>query len=353
MVLGRAVYSGNGRVLLDSGTALTKIALLTLAKHRITEIIVRDSRTADVFVHPMISPEVEAVASQALWGLDAESLADGTLSDQALNQVERSVNAIARELFPEALGEVCVTGCLSFEDYKFLQPAKVAGLSLCIGKSVGYDIYELSELGIAAMMMNVSYALAPSWLMDQSETLEEKINQEIPRHPERSAEILMQYSRFTPTVLEAVCQHHERWDGSGYPARLQGEDISPFARIIAMADTYFEMVSRRPGREAYMPHEAVEFILAYNAVLFDPELVQIFTRLVPLYPTGTTVRLNTGELGIICDANLGHIGRPVIRVCFNSEKGILAKPYEINLAEARNQHRLVDTVDAHLPLWEE
>ena len=128
--------------------------------------------------------------------------------------------------------------------------------------------------------------------------------------------------------MEAVGQHHERWDGSGYPARMQGEDISPFARIIAMADTYFEMVSRRPGREAYMPHEAVEFILAYNGVLFDPELVQIFTRLVPLYPTGTTVRLNTGELGIICDANMSHIGRPVMRVCFNSEQGILAKPYK-------------------------
>ncbi len=353
MILGRAVYSGNGQVLLDSGTELTKFALLTLAKHRINEIIVRDSRTADVLVHSLIPPEVEAVTAQALCELDAESLADGTLSDQALNHVERSVNAIARTLFPQALGEVSVSGCLSYEDYKFLQPAKVAGLSLCIGRSVGYDIFELSELGMAAMMMNVSYSLAPSWIMDQTDSLEEKINQEIPRHPERSAEILGQYDRFTPPILEAVGQHHERWDGSGYPARMQGEDISPFARIIAMADTYFEMVSRRPGREAYMPHEAVEFILAYNGVLFDPELVQIFTRLVPLYPTGTTVRLNTGELGIICDANMSHIGRPVMRVCFNSEQGILAKPYKINLAEARHQHRLVDTVDAHLPLWEE
>ena len=353
MVLGRPVYSGNGYVLLDSGTELTKNSLLALAKHRVGEIFVRDSRTADVLVHPMIAPEVEALAAQALWRLDADGLANGTLSDEPLNHVERSINAMARELFPEALGEACVTGCLSFEDYKFLQPAKVAGLCICIGKSVGYDILELAELGMAALMMNVGYGLAQSWMMDQAEILTEKINQEIPRHPERGAEILKQYGRFTPGTLEAVLQHHERWDGSGYPGRLEGEDIAPFARIIAVADTYYEMVSRRPGREPYMPHEAVEFILAYSGVLFDPELVRIVTRLVPLYPTGTTVRVNTGELGIISDANLGHIGRPVVRVCFNSESGTLAKPYDMNLAEPRHQHRLVETVNAHLPLLEE
>jgi len=353
MVLDRTVYSSNGYLLLDLGTELNKRALLTLAKHRVTEVFVRDSRTTDMFVHPMIAPEVEALAAQALWRLEAGHLADGTLSEEPLNHVERSINAMARELFPEALGEACVTGCLSLEDYKFLQPAKVAGLALCIGKSVGYDLFELANLGMAALMMNVGYALAPSWMMDQAGGLPEKINQEIPRHPERGAEILGQYGRFTPEILESVLQHHERWDGSGYPARLQGEDVSPFARIIAMADTYYEMVSRRPGREPYMPHEAVEFILAYNGVLFDPELVQIFIRLVPLYPTGTTVRVNTGELGIISNANLGYIGRPVVRVCFNSESGILAKPYEMNLAEPRHQHRLVETVNAHLLLLEE
>ena len=353
MVLGRPVYSGNGYVLLDSGTELTKNALLALAKHRINEIFVRDSRTADVFVHPMIAPEVEALAAQALWRLDAEGLVNGAMSDEPLNHVERSVNAMARELFPQALGEACVTGCLSVEDYKYLQPAKVAALCLCIGRSVGYDLFELSKLAMAALMMNVGYVLAPSRMPEQTDPSLENINQEAPHHPELGTEILGQYDRFTPEMLEAILQHHERWDGSGYPGRLQGEEISPFARIIAVADTYFEMVSRTPDRDPYMPHEAVEFILAYNGVLFDPELVQIVARLVPLYPTGTTVRVNTGELGIISNANLGHIGRPVIRVCFDSESGILAKPYEINLAERQHQHRLVDTVDAHLPLLEE
>ena len=122
-------------------------------------------------------------------------------------------------------------------------------------------------------------------------------------------------------------------------------------RIIAIADTYYELVSLRPDRPPYMPHEAVEFIIAFSGELFDPELVRIFSRLVPLYPTGTTVRLNSGEVGIISDANVGHIARPTVRVCAMGRK--LRRPYDMNLSQAKYQDRLVVEVDPYLPLPEE
>ena len=152
-------------------------------------------------------------------------------------------------------------------------------------------------------------------------------------------------------VVEAVEQHHERWDGSGLPARLKGEDICHFARILAIADTYYELVSLMPDHEPYMPHEAAECIIAYSGALFDPELVKLFTRLVPLYPTGTTVELNSGEEGIISDSNVGHITRPTVRVCAMGRS--LRTPYDINLSEARYQDRLVVKVNPYLALPEE
>ena len=152
-------------------------------------------------------------------------------------------------------------------------------------------------------------------------------------------------------VVEAVEQHHERWDGSGFPARLKGEDICHFAHIIAIADTYYELVSLRPDREPYMPHEAAEFIIAYSGALFDPELVKLFTRLVPLYPTGTTVKLNSDEVGIISDSNVGHLARPIVRVCAMGRS--LRKPYDINLSEPKYQDRLVVEVDPYLPFPED
>ncbi len=222
---------------------------------------------------------------------------------------------------------------------------------MLIGKITGYDMFDLTKLGLSALMMNLGFVLVPPSAVDNPESLMEKVRQDIPRHPERVADILRAYTHLGKDVVEAVEQHHERWDGSGFPARLNGQDICHFARIIAIADTYYELVSLRPDREPYMPHEAAEFIIAYSGALFDPELVKLFTRLVPLYPTGTTVKLNSGEVGIISDSNVGHIARPIVRVCAMGSS--LRKPYDINLSEARYQDRLVVEVDPYLAFPEE
>ena len=327
MVLGRPVYDSTGNVLLDSGVDLTRIELTTLTKNRVAEIFIEDRRTADVLVHCPIAPELEAVAAKALSHLIAECRDRREIAGDPAARVEQAVNAMARELFPEILGEPNLSGCLSMEDYDYVQPAKVASLAMVMGRKAGYAMSDLAGLGLASLLMNLGYSLALPGTINTPNSLAEKVCQEIPRHPQRSAEILSEYRHFAPGVAEAVLQHHERWDGSGYPARLKGTEISHFARIIAIADTYYELVSRRPDRPAYMPHEAVEFILAYSSELFDPELAQLFTRVVPLYPTGTTVRLSTGEAGIVSDANLGHIGRPVVRLCTDSQGGALRPPF--------------------------
>ena len=84
--------------------------------------------------------------------------------------------------------------------------------------------------------------------------------------------------------------------------------------------------------------------MAYSGELFDPEIVQIFARQVPLYPTGITVQLNTGELGIVANSNLGHIGRPVVRICFSDTGRALREPYDLNLTEQEHQGRLITQV---------
>jgi HD-GYP domain-containing protein (c-di-GMP phosphodiesterase class II) len=205
---------------------------------------------------------------------------------------------------------------------------------------------------MAALLMNLGYCLVRSSILRSPNSLLEKVSQEILRHPDNGARLLEQVGSFNPEVIRAVEEHHERWDGSGFPARLKGSEISPFARIIAIADTYFELVSNRPGKPACMPHEAVEFILAGCGDLFDPELALVFVRLVPVYPAGTAVKLNTGELGIVSNGNPGHIARPVIRVCSDRKVGVVAKPYDIDLSESRNQSRLIAEVDPSMPLDE-
>ena len=259
---------------------------------------------------------------------------------------------MVREMFPAALGEANVSGCFSIEDYNYVQPTRAACLSMLIARRLDSGIVDTANLRMAALLMNLADMLnkdgsAPMSVDPFQETGDQPLKENT-NHPSQTVETLTKAKRFDPETVEAVLHHHERWDGSGYPSGLKQEQISPFARIIAIADIFYELVSKRPDREGYMPHEAIEYILAYSGELFDAVLVQLFTKLVPLYPTGTTVKLNTGEVGVVADANTGYMGRPIVRVCSLGGSNYVQRPYDINLAGPKHQNQLIVEVDAYL-----
>ncbi|HLF05535.1 MAG TPA: HD domain-containing phosphohydrolase [Dehalococcoidia bacterium] len=352
MVLGRTVYDTTGRVVLESGTKLNQDALRTLAVYRVGEVVVNDRRVVDVAVQPLVPPEMESAAAQVLRQLMTEGSGSRETDQELIREVENVVYTMARECFPEVVGEANVNGFLSSEDYLYAQPARVAGLCMLIAKRAGLDTQAMTQVGMAALLMNVGYVRVSARNLEAPGSMDERVLKELPQHAQHGAQLLGQYPQFGPEVIQAVEQHHERWNGTGYPNSVRGPQISPGARIIAVADTYYELVSRRPDQPPSMPHEAVEFILAYSGELFDPAMVQIFARLVPLYPSGITVRLNTGDVGIVVDSNLGHVGRPVVRVC-QAPGGPLRRPYDVNLADAEHQKLLVVEVDPFLPVPED
>jgi HD-GYP domain-containing protein (c-di-GMP phosphodiesterase class II) len=218
---------------------------------------------------------------------------------------------------------------------------KVAGLSLLMGKLLGYDRVELASLGAAALLKDVGYIRLPPGVADGPQGPEEGELSQVREHPSQGAEILGQSEDLGPEVIQAVLQHHERWDGGGYPNGLVGPEISSFARIVSIADSYYDLVSVRPWRPALMPHEAIEYVMAYSGEMFDPELVRLFARQVPLYPTGIMVELNTGEVAFVTDANVGHIGRPMVRICYDRNEAEEKNPYDVDLSDPRHQGQLI------------
>ena len=340
MVLGRALYDSGGIAILANGLSLDEESLTKLTIYGIGEIMIEDWRVADVAVQPLISPELEAEAAQALRQLLTESQGSDTIDPVLLAEVEKPVYAMTRELFPEVLGEANAAGCPTAQEYAYAQPAKVAGLALLMGRRAGYGMMELGALGMAAILMDIGYLkLDPSLRMKSAPTGSEA--QAILNHPVHTAELLRDYGRLQGEAALAVAQHHERWDGSGYPAGLRLDDMCVFARILSLADAYYELVSPRPERRAYMPHEAVEYVMAYSGELFDPQQVQVFSRNVPLYPTGVTVRLGSGEIAIVSDANVGHVGRPIVRICYDHRQRPVREPYDIDLSHQEYQDKLV------------
>ena len=223
-----------------------------------------------MLVKPVIAPELESASVQALDALIAQVKKTGEFDEALLQALQQSLNSMVREMFPAVLGEANASGCSTLEEYDSLQPTRVACLSMLIGRRLESGILDTANLGMSALLMNLGQALNSeefevSWASPpppgESPVSDDPAGDgEDHQHPNQSAELLMKTKRFDPETLESILHHHERWDGSRFPSGLTREQISPFARIIAIADTFYELVSARPDRPAYMPREAVEYI---------------------------------------------------------------------------------------------
>jgi len=124
--------------------------------------------------------------------------------------------------------------------------------------------------------------------------------------------------------------HHERLDGSGYPRGLAGEDVTEFARIVAIADVYDALTTDRCYRKKWPAHKAMEFLMERSQTEFDYRLVGLFTQQLAVYPNGSMVRLSDGRVGIICRQSTDMPLRPVVRVLFDAE-GNAVTPYEVDM----------------------
>ncbi len=342
MILARGVYDSMGTLILDTGTVLDAAHLPALARAEVRDIIVQDPRVDDVLIIPVVSEETEAKCIRLIHRL-LDSNRGKLLKDTKLDlaAVDRLVKVIIQGFYSAFMGEINLEGCLSLGNYDYIHPMKTTGLSLLIGKEAGYSRSDLVSLGMATFLQNIGYVLVPESILVNLEPSAQEKSPEFRKHPQFGYQIVQQHGHLDARVAEAIGQHHERWSGTGYPKGLKGKEISPFARIMAIASTYHALVSRRRGQQPFPPPEAAEFIAAYSGDLFDPELAQVFIRNVPFYPKGVTVKLNSGEMGIVTDANIGYIGRPVVRVCYDRNSAVVEKPYDMDLTESEHQNKMI------------
>ena len=312
--------------------------------------LIEDSRVVDLVIEPLVKLETQREATEALRRLLTIQRAGRKIDMNdpdifaARLEVERRGHAIVQAVLASPLGEPDLFGCLSQEEYEFFMPVQVTALAVLLAREAGFSKEEIAMVGRAAILQNIGYIWLEPALWQHKDSLSPEQRQEFEKHPLYGYEALSQARRVPPLVAEAVLQHHERWDGSGYPQGLKGWDISPMAQLIGMAETYYELVSVRPGRKPFSSTDAFEYVMAGGGELFDPELVQVFARRVPVYPRGVMVELNTQERGIIVDVNIGHVGRPVVRICYSSTGEEVYPPYDVDLSEAEHQFKLITRI---------
>jgi hypothetical protein len=183
--------------------------------------------------------------------------------------------------------------------HKVRHPVHVAILTALILARRKHDPMRIQAAVAAALTMNIGALKLHEELFFTSEALSDEQRAQIRAHPGKGVEALLARNVRNPLWLAIVAQHHEAFDGSGYPGGLAGDKILPEAQVVALADRYSSMVTERASRDAMLPPQALKDIHVRHGKALSPELIGLLVASMGIYPPGTCVRLVNGESAIV------------------------------------------------------
>ncbi|MBO4748699.1 MAG: HD-GYP domain-containing protein [Lachnospiraceae bacterium] len=195
------------------------------------------------------------------------------------------------------------------DEYIFKHSVDVATMSMVIAKNYGLDEYTVREIGIAGLLHDVGKLRIPKDILDKPSRLTNEEFEQIKRHAQIGYDMLSQNGSFSEAILMGVLQHHEKLSGSGYPNGLKGDEIHIYAKIIAIADIYDSLVTKRSYKQSFSKRDAIEIIMGLTSEL-DIFVMQSFLASVILYPVDSIVSLSNGEEAKVVKNNPGFLLRP-------------------------------------------
>ena len=259
-----------------------------------------------------------------------DSLRNGHKGD--LQAVQKAVNPLIEGVFrnQEAVGAL-----LRLKDsgeYRYHHGVSMAVWAAILGRHIGLHRDELEKLAVGCAMCDVGMTQLPPELLDQAENLTDQQRKIIQAHPIMGAQLISESKDVDFEILGVIENHHERADGSGYPRGLDGAAIPLLARIAGLVDTYDAMITARPYATARTSHEATQELLDCKGTLFQEALVEQFVQAIGLFPTGTMVELNTGEVAIVVTQNDTRRLKPEVVIVMGYDKEKLDSLKVVDLA---------------------
>jgi len=247
------------------------------------------------------------LASEAVEAVRAGRTLDAARVEQAVSSMTESVlrNPDALLLFSQLKQK---------GDYTTSHAVDVAVYMTAFARFLQLPPEDISLLGYLGLLQDVGKTKLPTELLNKRNRLSEAEFAQAKQHVQYSVEILSETPRLPPGLAELALLHHERQDGSGYPKGLKGRDIGLLGSIAGIVDTFDALTARRPYAEPVPPSAALSMLYKWRGSFFDPVLIEQFIRCIGIFPLGSTVELNSGEIGIVIAQNLEKRLQPRVMV---------------------------------------
>lgn len=337
---------GAGNVpMLRAGATLTDRLCQALITQGINAVWVQDELSEGIEPVTLLPEDVRqqaaASARDALNSARDAFARQQPMPEQAVRELQQTAQRISELVAGTPDAALALTDLAAADAYTHRHSVNVCALGLLLANTLfrrngwvdwdgrrRYDRVEerLAKLGLGLLVHDVGKMAVPLEVLNKPGKLDEDEWELMRQHPEAGVSLLRADS-ISPLVKAVVRDHHERWDGSGYPRGIEGEQINALARIAAVADVYDAVTSERPYKAAAPAHVGVKIIVDGSGTAFDPEVVEIFRRVVFPYPVGTPLRLDDEQVtGVVCRVDPDHPDTPVVR--FPGQDGPVEVPVD-------------------------
>jgi HD-GYP domain-containing protein (c-di-GMP phosphodiesterase class II) len=208
------------------------------------------------------------------------------------------------------------------DDYLYSHSLSASVWALAFGRHLGLDKETLTSVGTGAMLLDIGKTGLPTELLKKSGKPSDEEWRLIRAHVAQGVELLRAAPNVDQRIVTMIATHHERIDGSGYPNKLKGDEIQLIGRIAAIVDCYDAMISERNYAQPKSTYDAVRELKRLGGTAFPAELVELFIQAVGVFPTGTLVELNTGEVGVVIGQNRYRRLRPEVMLVLDAQKKV-------------------------------
>jgi putative nucleotidyltransferase with HDIG domain len=196
------------------------------------------------------------------------------------------------------------------DEYLYHHSLNISVLAAMLGKKARLTASQMHELGMAALFHDIGKNRIEKKVLKKKGKLTKAESALIKLHPQYGIDILTKSGIRDASILQAVKEHHEHIDGSGYPSALKGDEIGKLARIIKIVDAYDNLCNNPDMGKTMTPYEALSHMYGKQQHQIDMDLFSIFIRSMGIYPPGTIVQLSTGDIGIVITINPGNPLKP-------------------------------------------
>lgn len=324
------IFSSEDLVLVRSGIALNEQAIRRLQNLGIHSIYVHNLLFEDLEIPELVQEDLRISAIKTMQTTFNSFLKTQTFDMQPVFHL---ANTIVDSMTLKADAMIHTIDTRTSENYLSGNAVNVCILSVLTGMMLHYNGRSLRELAVGALLHDIGFLLTPQDIFNKPGKLTPEEAEITRQHTTNGFEILRKIRDLSFPSAHVAYQHHENYDGSGYPRNLMGEDIHEYARIVAITNMYDALISDRAFRKGFLPHEAYEMLMTLAHRYLDPKILDTFLANVAIYPIGSIVQLNTLELALVTKVYPRLQSRPVVKILTDKNGNRIQHQGEVDLSE--------------------